>query len=83
MKISKAINAAMKEFDKANKEGDREIRTIALQEGWGHEDSYRSLTIKIEYAINGDYTESDKKPFIVTVYDNDGTIATEVEGRGE
>ena len=81
MRISKAINAAMKEFDKANKKGDREIRTIALQEGWGHEDSYRDLTIKIEYAINGDYAESDSNPFIVTVYDNDGTITTEINGR--
>lgn len=81
MKISRAINAAMKEFDKANKKGDREIRTIALQEGWGHEDSYRDLTIKIEYAINGDYAESDSNPFIVTVYDNDGTITTEINGR--
>lgn len=69
---TQAIKKALDVFNKAKK-GD--IRTVALLEGSGCGDMWQALRIQIGYAINGDYTESDKHPFIVSVYETaDGKI---------
>ena len=60
----KAIKEAMKVFKKAHV-GD--IRTISLMEGSGSGDKWSSVTIQIGYAVNGDYSESDRAPFVVKV----------------
>ncbi len=69
---SQAIRKAMTVFDK---EGKGDIRTVTLMEGRGCGDQWSQLTIHIGYAINGDYTESDKRPFMVDVRDEDGKIS--------
>ena len=74
MRISTAINKAMAVF---NKEGKGEIRTVALQEGSGSGNKWSQLRIRVEYAINGDYTESDKRPFEVNAYESEGKIKAE------
>lgn len=74
MTIRKAISKAMTVF---NKECKGEIRTIALQEGSGNGDKWSQLLIRIGYAVNGDYTESDKRPFEVNVYESEGEIKAE------
>lgn len=74
MTISTAINKAMAVF---NKEGKGEIRTVALQEGSGSGNKWSQLRIRVEYAINDDYTESDKRPFEVNVYESEGKIKAE------
>lgn len=75
MTSAKAISKAMALFKKA-KVGD--IRTISLMEGSGNGDKWVQLTIHIEYAVNGDYTESDKNPFKVNVVEKmNGEIIAE------
>lgn len=75
MKASQAINKAMEVFNKAKK-GD--LRTVELWEGTGSGDRWQSLRIHIGYAINGEYTESDANPFVVSVYQTaDGKIHAE------
>ena len=74
MTISTEINKAMAIF---NKEGKGEIRTVDLQEGSGNGDNWSQLLIRIGYAIDGDYTESDKRPFEVNVYESEGKIKAE------
>lgn len=70
MTISKAINEAMKEFNRTTgKEKKAEIRNICLQEGTGHGNEWTEIVIKIEYAIEGDYKESDEHPFYAVVKD--------------
>lgn len=70
MTISKAITAATREFERTiGKEKKAEIRNVYLQEGSGQENKYSQIVIKIEYAIDGDYRESDKNPFYVNVID--------------
>lgn len=71
---TQAINKAMAVF---NKEGKGDIRTVALMEGSGCGNKWSQITIHIGYAINGDYTESDKNPFEVNVYESDGKIKAE------
>ncbi len=71
---AQAINQAMKVFAKA-KVGD--LRTVALMEGYGSGDCWEQIRIHIGYAIDGDYTESDKNPFEVNVYEQDGKIHAE------
>jgi len=71
MKGSQAITAALKLFEKANV-GD--VRVVKLMEGSGSGDDWEDLKIEIEYAIDGDYTESDKNPFTVEVGVVDGKI---------
>ncbi len=66
-----AINKAMRVFAK-RKLGD--IRGVSLLEGNGSGDKWQSLNVRIEYSKNGDYTASDKNPFIATVVDSDGKI---------
>lgn len=79
MTTAQAINTAMKVFNKENKTVD--IRTVALQEGSGANGRWNHLRIRIGYAIEGDYTESDKSPFEVNVYKNDqGKIVGEKIG---
>lgn len=69
----------MAEFKKA-KVG--EIRTIELMEGSGCGDKWVQLTIHIGYSVEGDYTESDKHPFNVKVFEAiNGEISAErIEG---
>lgn len=72
---AQAINKAMAVFNKA-KIGD--IRTVMLMEGTGSGDKWKQVTIRIEYAINGDYTESDRNPFEAKVTETlDGKITAE------
>lgn len=75
MTTAKAINKAMAVFNKA-KVGD--IRTIALMEGCGSGSKWTRLTIRIGYAVNGDYSESDRNPFEVNVVEKmNGEIVAE------
>ena len=71
MTTAKAINNAMALFEK---EGRGDIRTVNLMEGSGANGKWTQLTIQIGYAIDGDYTESDKNPYMVNVVDNGGKI---------
>ena len=72
MKASQAINKAMAVFNKA-KQGD--LRTVELWEGYGTGEHWTDLRIHIGYAVDGDYTESDANPFVVSVYQTeDGKI---------
>ena len=53
-------------------------------EGYGENGIWTQLTLEIEYAIDGDYAESDAHPFEVNVYEKDGKIYAErVRRRGE
>lgn len=74
----KAISKAMAVFKKA-KLGD--IRTIDLMDGSGNGDNWKQINIRIGYSVNGDYTESDKNPFEVTVTEreNGEIVATRIE----
>lgn len=70
MTISKAITAATREFERTTgKEKKAEIRNVYLQEFSGQKNKYSKLVIKIEYAINEDYRESDKNPYYVEIID--------------
>lgn len=72
---AKAISKAMAVF---KKEGKGDIRTVALMEGSGSGDEWSQIVIRIGYAINGDYSESDRNPFEVNVVDQpDGTLTAE------
>lgn len=72
---TQAIRKAMAVFNKA-KVGD--IRTVSLLEGCGSGDKWVQLTIRIGYAIDGDYTESDKNPFEVSIVEKmNGEIIAE------
>lgn len=76
MTVSKAINKATAIFDKQGPaQGD--IRTVKLMAGSHSGKDWSQLTICVEYAINGDYTASDRHPFIVEVWDKDGKITAE------
>lgn len=69
---NKAIDKAMALFNCA---GLGDIRTIELYEGSGSGSKWTSLDIRIGYAKNGDYAESDKNPFIAHVeVHNDGVV---------
>lgn len=74
MKASQAINKALKVFEKSGK-GD--IRTVEIWEITGSGNRWTSALIRIGYAVNGDYTESDAHPYIVQVDEKDGKIYTE------
>lgn len=74
MTVAKAIAKAMALFDK-DKRGD--IRTVSLQEGSGSGKNWTRLLMRIEYAIDGDYTESDKTPYYVSVSERLGGIVAE------
>lgn len=72
---TKAISKAMAVF---KKEGKGDIRTVALMEGSGSGDEWTQVIVHIGYAVNGDYTESDKTPFEVNVVEQpDGAITAE------
>ena len=74
MTIVKAMTKAMLVFEK---EGRGEIRVVRLLESYGRGDNIASASIHIEYAIDGDYTESDNAPYIVNVSDGLGGIIAE------
>ncbi len=71
MTTAKAITKAMAVFEK---KGSGDIRKVSLMEGSGANGKWSQLIIQIEYAVNGDYTESDNHPFMVNVVDNNGKI---------
>ena len=71
MTIEQAMTKAMKVFEK---EGRGEIRAVKLLECYGRGKNLASASIQIEYAINGDYAESDNVPYIVNVSDGLGGI---------
>lgn len=68
MTTAQGIRKAMTQLKKDLPDAD--IRTIKLLEGSGNgnEGAWENLTIGIEYAVNGDYTRSDKFPYQVTVF---------------
>lgn len=74
MTIAKAMTKAMAVFEK-EKRGD--IRAVKLLECYGRGNNLASASIQIEYAIDGDYTESDNTPYIVNVSDGLGGIIAE------
>lgn len=74
MTIAKAMTKAMAVFEK---EGRGEIRAVKLLECYGRGNNIASASIQIEYAIDGDYTESDNAPYIVNVSDGLGGIIAE------
>lgn len=76
MTIAKAISKAMAVFDKAKPEGS--IRVAELWECSGRGKTVTDADIRIGYAIDGDYSESDKNPFVVRVRERDGKITAEV-----
>ena len=66
MKLEQAMIKAIKYFEKRAQKNNAEIRNVyALEMSTGINES--SALFKIEYAINGDYTESDKKPYCIRV----------------
>lgn len=71
MTIAQAMTKAMKVFEK---EGRGEIRAVKLLECYGRGNNLASASVQIEYAIDGDYTESDNAPYIVNVSDGIGGI---------
>ena len=71
MTIAQAMTKAMKVFEKEGRGG---IRAVKLLECYGRGKDLASARIQIEYAIDGDYTESDSAPYIVNVADGLGGI---------
>lgn len=84
MTTAQAINKAIQVFNKAKKGG---VRTVALMEGTGPirddkgGETWKQIVIRIGYAIDGDYSESDANPFEVNVYEADGKIYAEQVGK--
>lgn len=73
--IGKAISKAIALFNCA---GLGDIRTIELYEGSGSGNKWTSLLIHIGYAKDGDYTESDKNPFLASIrVQSDGTVTVD------
>lgn len=71
MTIETAIKRAMREFAVAKSKGDvnksAEIRSIYLQEGSGSGRNWTELSIRVEYAVDGDYSYSDSCPYIAYI----------------
>ena len=67
MKLSTMMKKAIDFFEKNKPEG-ADIRGCTPQEFSEGEKPY--ALIKIEYSIDGDYTESDKNPFLVAIHHN-------------
>ena len=69
--IEKAIKTAIRFFERQKERSEldkrAEIRSIYLQEGSGSGNLWTDLSIRIEYAIDGNYEASDKTPYIVNV----------------
>lgn len=74
MTIQQAMTKAMKFFDR--KRPDASIRRVSLSEGTGNwrTDRLTYALIHIEYAVNEDYSESDKYPCYIRVRDEDGKV---------
>jgi len=51
---------------------------VELWECSGRGKQVTDADIRVSYAINGDYSESDKTPFVVRVSERDGKITAEV-----
>lgn len=73
MTTRKAIEKAMSVFAKANI-GD--LRTIELWEMDGSDNKCDYVLVRVGYSVDGDYTESEKTPFLVSVRELDGKIST-------
>ncbi len=76
MTFRKAIDKALAAFEKTGK---GEIRGASLYEMSGKGKNVDYARIRVEYAVDGDYSESDKTPFMVVVRERDGKITTEVQ----
>ena len=78
MTITKAFNKAIKVWEQ-EKGKTAELRGAELWEMTGRNGKYEYLLVRITYATMqdgeaGDYTESDKNPYLVRVDDQDGVI---------
>lgn len=72
MTITKAITKAIKVFESKQRAKDlskeASIRSIELFDWVGNrKGQYEAITFRVEYAIRGDYTESDTKPLYIRV----------------
>lgn len=69
--IESAIKKAIRFFEVQKAKGElderAEIRSIYLQEGSGSGRLWTDLSIRIEYAIDGNYETSDKTPYVVNI----------------
>ncbi len=75
MTFRKAIDKALAAFEKTGK---GEIRGASLWEMSGKGKNVDYALVRVEYAVDGDYSESDKTPFTVAVSERDGKITAEV-----
>lgn len=75
MTIRKAIDKALAAFEKTKK-GD--IRGVSLWEFSGKGNKFDYVLVRVEYAVDGDYSESDKNPLTVAVRECGGKITAEV-----
>lgn len=76
MTLGQAMKKAIDYFEKKAKKRGAEIRNVYAQEA-SIGASGVSAIFKIEYAINGDYSESDKHPYIVRVKKKDGIVTVD------
>lgn len=76
MTIAKAISKAMAVFDKAKPEGS--IRVVELWECSGRGKTVIDADIHIGYAVHGDYSESERNPFVVRVVERDGKVTADI-----
>ncbi len=78
MTLGQAMQKAIKHFEReAKKRPGAEIRNVKSYEMSGRGNSVESATFKIDYAIDGDYTQSDKYPYLIHVFQRDGKVCTE------
>lgn len=75
MTLGQATKYAISYFERKEKNTGKEFRGAIPQEFSGIK-SILKATIKIVYAINGDYTESDKVPYIITVNNEGARVIT-------
>lgn len=64
MSIATALYKAMCLFQKENI---GEIRNVLMQEGSGKGNKWSYIRVRIEYAVDGSYDQSDINPYIVCV----------------
>ena len=73
--VQKAISEAIRVFIKT-KIG--KLSAVKLLEGSGDGNKWEDVSIRIEYSIDGDYTQSDNEWFVVNVYrGEDGKVKAE------
>lgn len=75
MTLGQAMQKAIRLFEhNAKKIPGAEIRGVFACEMSGHGNTVESATLRIHYAINGDYTQSDKHPYLIHVYLRDNKV---------